>query len=66
VGPSKIFSTALSAKDRGGQIRFKGSGWGHGVGMCQYGAQGMAESGYQWYQILRHYYPGVEFVKVYG
>lgn len=65
VGPSKIFSTALSAKDRGGRIRFKGSGWGHGVGMCQYGAQGMAESGYQWYQILRHYYPGVEFVKVY-
>ncbi len=65
VGPNKIFSTAFSAKDRGRQIRFEGGGWGHGVGLCQYGAQKLAERGYQWYQILRHYYSGVEFVKVY-
>ncbi len=65
VGPNTIFSTAFSARDEGSVIRFTGSGWGHGVGMCQYGAQKMAEEGYQWFQILRHYYPAVEFVKVY-
>ncbi|MDI6689734.1 MAG: SpoIID/LytB domain-containing protein [Actinomycetota bacterium] len=35
---------------------FKGHGWGHGVGMCQWGAKGMAEAGYSYQQILSHYY----------
>jgi stage II sporulation protein D len=65
VGPNVLYSTAFSARESGPVIKFTGSGWGHGVGMCQYGAEGMAEKGAQWYQILRHYYPGVEFVKVY-
>lgn len=65
AGPNTIFSTAFTTRDGDNDIKFKGSGWGHGVGMCQYGAQKMAEEGYQWYQILRHYYPGVEFVRVY-
>lgn len=34
--------------------------WGHGVGMCQYGAQQMAKSGYSYDEILRHYYRGVK------
>ncbi len=33
-------------------------GWGHGVGMSQYGANGMANAGYSYHQILAHYYPG--------
>lgn len=33
-------------------------GWGHGVGMSQYGAEGMAKEGYSYQQILSHYYPG--------
>ncbi len=33
-------------------------GWGHGVGMSQYGANGMANAGYSYDQILSHYYPG--------
>lgn len=33
-------------------------GWGHGVGMSQYGANGMAKEGYTYAQILSHYYPG--------
>ena len=33
-------------------------GWGHGVGMSQYGALGMANEGYSYQQILTHYYPG--------
>jgi stage II sporulation protein D len=37
-----------------------GHGWGHGVGMSQYGAQGYAEQGATYDQILAHYYPGTE------
>jgi SpoIID/LytB domain protein len=37
---------------------FRGGGWGHGVGMCQTGAMGMAESGHDFRKILRHYYRG--------
>ena len=39
-------------------------GNGHGVGMCQWGAEGMAREGFKYKDILRHYYPGTE-VKVY-
>ena len=37
---------------------FTGRGWGHGVGMCQVGAYGMAAAGYGYRQILSHYYTG--------
>jgi stage II sporulation protein D len=37
---------------------FTGKGWGHGVGLCQVGAYGMARAGYTHEQILQHYYPG--------
>ncbi len=39
---------------------FQGYGWGHGVGMAQYGANGFAEQGWTYDQILAHYYPGTE------
>ena len=38
-------------------------GYGHGVGMSQYGAQGMAKNGYGYEEILKHYYSGVEIKK---
>jgi len=41
---------------------FAGSGWGHGVGMSQYGALGMAEAGRSYVQILAAYYPGTSVV----
>ncbi|MDR1066317.1 MAG: SpoIID/LytB domain-containing protein [Clostridiales bacterium] len=41
-------------------VTFIGKGWGHGVGMSQYGAKGMAEEGYSYDQILRHYFTGIE------
>jgi len=44
----------------GYQIELSGRGWGHGVGMSQHGAQGMALRGYNFIQILQHYYTGVE------
>lgn len=41
---------------------FQGGGWGHGVGMSQYGADYMARQGFSWQEILMHYYPGAEIV----
>ena len=42
----------------GDNIVFTTIGYGHGVGMCQYGADGMAQRGYDYQQILQKYYPG--------
>jgi stage II sporulation protein D len=44
---------------------FTGRGWGHGVGMCQYGAYGMAKMGIKYDEILKHYYTGIELSKAY-
>src|SRR3954454_17250120 len=37
-----------------------GHGWGHGIGMSQWGARGYAEHGWGYRQMLRHYYPATE------
>jgi len=42
---------------------FTGSGWGHGVGMSQWGAYGMARKGYNYRQILEYYYTNVGILK---
>jgi len=65
VGPNYLYSTAFDSKNNGKSITFSGRGWGHGVGLCQYGAQAMAEKGFQWTDILKHYYPKIELVRVY-
>jgi stage II sporulation protein D len=41
------------------QYNFEGRGWGHGIGMSQYGAKQMAEEGYTYEEILKYYYTGV-------
>jgi stage II sporulation protein D len=43
----------------------EGRGFGHGVGMCQYGADGMARAGKTPGEILRHYYPSTELIRAY-
>jgi stage II sporulation protein D len=43
--------------------RFIGKGFGHGVGLSQYGAKAFAEQGYDYQKILKHYYDGVQIVK---
>ncbi|HXL00239.1 MAG TPA: SpoIID/LytB domain-containing protein [Dysgonamonadaceae bacterium] len=48
-----------------GRFVLTGAGWGHGVGLCQIGAAMMAEKGYDYPQILAHYYPGSEIEKKY-
>jgi stage II sporulation protein D len=42
-----------------------GRGWGHGVGMCQHGAEGLARLGKNVREILQYYYPGAEMVNIY-
>jgi stage II sporulation protein D len=44
---------------------FSGRGWGHGVGMCQCGAQGMARDGKNTKQILSYFYPGSKIISIY-
>ncbi len=46
-------------------VAFNGAGFGHGVGMCQTGAAGMASTGSKYKQILKHYYSGISVKKLY-
>jgi stage II sporulation protein D len=46
-------------------MTFYGRGWGHGVGMCQVGAYGMAMEGATYEEILKKYYKGIELTKLY-
>jgi stage II sporulation protein D len=61
--PDNLF-VIEKTKDQDGMDRytFYGKGWGHGVGMCQVGAYGMAFRGWKYDQILKHYYTGIEIV----
>lgn len=64
--PSTLFN--IEKKYRGDIVSFVsivGGGNGHGVGMCQYGAIGMANKGYTYDMILSYYYPGCSVVKEY-
>ena len=47
------------------QFIFNGRGWGHGVGMCQVGAYGLAKQGWTFEQILKAYYTGIELTRLY-
>jgi stage II sporulation protein D len=44
---------------------FTGRGWGHGVGMCQTGAYGLAREGYSYTAILQKYYTGIKVQRIY-
>jgi stage II sporulation protein D len=47
------------------EFTFNGRGWGHGVGMCQVGAYGLAKQGWTYDQILKAYYTGIELTRLY-
>lgn len=64
LGTRVLNSTNFSISIEDNQAHFKGYGWGHGVGMCQWGAFSMAKKGYNCYQVLRHYYPGAEVIRL--
>ncbi len=58
-------STLFEVKREGDAFVFRGAGFGHGVGMCQLGAIGMAEAGRSHDKILAHYYRGTHLHKLY-
>ncbi len=64
VGADKIRSTHFDLSDQGPVLHFTGQGWGHGVGLCQEGAKGMAEQGARAEAIIRYYYPGTILVSL--
>ncbi len=59
----KLRSTDFEIEINEDKIIFKTKGYGHGVGMSQYGANGMAKEGYTYKDILTHYYQGTNIQK---
>ncbi len=60
LGPNRIRSTRFTTYPQDGKVIFAGQGWGHGVGMSQWGAKGMADLAYDAPRILKHYFPLAE------
>jgi stage II sporulation protein D len=60
VSKLKLRSNDFEISKQENEVIVKTTGFGHGVGMSQYGAEGMAEEGYQYDEILKHYYIGIE------
>lgn len=65
LGEEKLMSTWFDVKQTRGEIVFRGSGFGHGVGLCQWGAKTLAEKGSDYKRILRFYYPRAVVRKIY-
>lgn len=72
LSPTHLFSSAFIV-DKGetdaegipAWFELTGAGWGHGVGLCQIGAAVMGEQGYNYNEILLHYYKGADIRKLY-
>lgn len=65
VGATSMKSTLCDVGLKGDTVTFSGKGYGHGVGMSQWGAEGMAREGRDYRQILGHYYPGTSIEQLY-
>lgn len=64
MGPMKFKSLLFKGIDSSnGQIHFRGKGWGHGAGMCQYGMKGLGDLGYDFRRILNFYYPNSDIIQ---
>lgn len=66
VGSNLIRGTDCRITVENGEVRWdRGRGFGHGLGLCQWGAQGQAEQGRSVVDILQHYYPGSRLARAY-
>jgi stage II sporulation protein D len=66
VGSRVMRSTDCDLRDDGEKVVFaEGRGFGHGVGLCQWGMEGQAREGRRAGEILRYYYPGSRLVRAY-
>ena len=61
-----MYSSAFTVNKIKDRFILEGKGWGHGVGLCQIGALGMALSKKGVKSILSHYYPGTEINTIYN
>ena len=72
LSPSHLYSSAFVVEKEGSRdglpekFIIKGAGWGHGVGLCQIGAAVMGEKGYDYRQILQHYFINSEITELYS
>jgi stage II sporulation protein D len=66
IGYSVVKSTNFEVTTTGDNARFIGTGYGHGVGLCQWGAKQRASDGFDYREILSYYYPGTRLEKIYG
>ena len=65
LSETHLYSSAFEVTKENGRFVLQGSGWGHGVGLCQIGAAVMGERGYHYDEILLHYYHHAEIKKIY-
>jgi stage II sporulation protein D len=65
LGYERLPSLAFDVRLDGGEFVLAGRGRGHGAGLCQWGAAGLAREGKGYREILGHYYPGTEVVRMY-
>lgn len=66
IGSDKITNIEQALSITPTTFVFNGKGYGHGVGMSQYGAMEMAKLGYKYDDIIKHYYTGVDIIKTNG
>ena len=64
VGPNVLKSNNYEVVMKGYYFDVIGRGWGHGVGMCQWGAYAMSKQKYNYKGILEFYYPGAKITKI--
>jgi len=65
VEPSQTKKFNIFAKNYPKSFKFSGGGWGHALGMSQWGARQMAEDGKSYQDIIKHYYSGIDIVNLY-
>ncbi|MGI5840440.1 MAG: SpoIID/LytB domain-containing protein [bacterium] len=67
LGTSRLRSTLITGiSAEGSRVRFTGRGWGHGVGLSQWGAYGQAAEGRDHLAIIRHYFRGVDIYQLWS
>jgi stage II sporulation protein D len=65
LGYARLPSLDFEVRPASGAFELEGRGLGHGAGLCQWGAAGMAREGIGYREILLHYYPGTEVTRMY-
>jgi SpoIID/LytB domain protein len=60
LGWNAVPSNSFTSREENGEVFLEGVGQGHGIGLCQRGATGMAQEGASFREILSHYFPNTE------